>query len=62
MAERDLRIQDMKERMNSVEDVVFKDFCTRIGMANIRQYEERELRLIILLSFYFKQITIIIIL
>lgn len=44
MAERDLRIQDMKERMNSVEDVVFKDFCTRIGMANIRQYEERELR------------------
>lgn len=46
MAERDLRIQEMKERMNSVEDVVFRDFCNKIGMENIRQYEERELRFV----------------
>lgn len=44
MAERDIQIQEMKERMNSVEDVVFREFCRRIGMENIRQYEERELR------------------
>lgn len=44
MRQRDVRIQDIKERMNSVEDTVFADFCTQIGVANIRQYEERELR------------------
>jgi len=41
---RDINIQDMKERMNGVEDTVFADFCTSIGVDNIRQYEERELR------------------
>jgi structural maintenance of chromosome 1 len=41
---RDQEIQEMKERMNSVEDDIFADFCRRIGMTNIRQYEERELR------------------
>ncbi len=44
MQERDQTIQEMKERMNSVEDNVFASFCQRIGMTNIRQYEERELR------------------
>lgn len=44
MRARDLDIQEMKERMNRVEDDVFADFCQRIGMSNIRQYEERELR------------------
>lgn len=44
MRARDQEIQEMKERMNSVEDDVFADFCRRIGMSNIRQYEERELR------------------
>lgn len=29
--------------MNTVEDHVYADFCARIGVANIRQYEEREL-------------------
>lgn len=29
--------------MNNVEDHVYADFCARIGVANIRQYEEREL-------------------
>ncbi|PZC85875.1 hypothetical protein B5X24_HaOG215237 [Helicoverpa armigera] len=41
---RDLKIQEIKENMNNVEDVVFRGFCRDIGVANIRQYEERELR------------------
>ncbi|KAL0838498.1 hypothetical protein ABMA28_016621 [Loxostege sticticalis] len=41
---RDLKIQQIKENMNNVEDVVFRGFCRDIGVANIRQYEERELR------------------
>ncbi|XP_057376078.1 structural maintenance of chromosomes protein 1A-like [Daphnia carinata] len=44
MRERDLLIQNVKERMNRVEDTVFAEFCSQIGVANIRQYEERELR------------------
>lgn len=47
MRERDIRIQDVKERMNSVEDTVFAEFCTQIGVTNIRHYEERELRLVL---------------
>ena len=49
MQSRDITIQEMKERMNGVEDTVFADFCTQIGVANIRQYEERELRFVSLL-------------
>ncbi|OWR52835.1 structural maintenance of chromosomes protein 1A [Danaus plexippus] len=41
---RDAKIQEVKENMNNVEDVVFRAFCRDIGVANIRQYEERELR------------------
>ena len=44
MRERDIKIQTVKERMNRVEDTVFADFCAQIRVANIRQYEERELR------------------
>jgi len=44
MRTRDIEIQTMRGRMNSVEDDVFADFCRQIGMTNIRQYEERELR------------------
>ncbi len=44
MRERDATIQNVKERMNRVEDTVFAEFCSQIGVANIRQYEERELR------------------
>lgn len=29
--------------MNNVEDKVFAAFCRRLGVKNIRQYEEREL-------------------
>ncbi|KAI8437197.1 hypothetical protein MSG28_010522 [Choristoneura fumiferana] len=44
ISSRDARIQEVKENMNNVEDVVFRRFCRDIGVANIRQYEERELR------------------
>jgi structural maintenance of chromosome 1 len=44
MRHRDNQIQEIKENMNNVEDVVFRDFCESIGVRNIRQYEERELR------------------
>ncbi|XP_012276752.1 structural maintenance of chromosomes protein 1A [Orussus abietinus] len=44
MAERDQEIQNIKEKMNNVEDDVFANFCEQIGVTNIRQYEERELR------------------
>lgn len=44
MAERNKEIENIKENMNNVEDVVFQSFCATIGVANIRQYEERELR------------------
>merc|ERR1719297_198780 len=30
--------------MNTVEDRVFADFCKKINVKNIRQYEERELK------------------
>merc|ERR1719431_2198307 len=32
------------DKMNTVEDRVFKAFCGKIGVTNIRQYEERELK------------------
>lgn len=43
MSQRNQTIQDIKQKMNNVEDHVYADFCHRIGVANIRQYEEREL-------------------
>ncbi|XP_033230751.1 structural maintenance of chromosomes protein 1A-like [Belonocnema kinseyi] len=44
MEERDKKIEDIKEKMNNVEDDVFASFCESIGVSDIRQYEERELR------------------
>lgn len=44
MKERESRIEDTKDKMNSVEDKIFAKFCKQIGVANIRQYEERELK------------------
>lgn len=46
MADRDQEIQNSKEKMNNVEDDVFASFCEQIGVTNIRQYEERELRFV----------------
>lgn len=36
MRQRDANIQEIKENMNNVEDVVFRRFCRDIGVANIR--------------------------
>jgi structural maintenance of chromosome 1 len=44
MRKREEQIENTKEKMNTVEDRVFSDFCKKIGVKNIRQYEERELR------------------
>ncbi|XP_043266990.1 structural maintenance of chromosomes protein 1A-like [Venturia canescens] len=45
IAEREREIRDIKDKMNNVEDEVYGDFCKRIGVSSIRQYEERELHL-----------------
>ncbi|XP_050296378.1 structural maintenance of chromosomes protein 1A [Anthonomus grandis grandis] len=44
MQKREQQIEEIKLRMNTVEDDVFADFCNEIGVRNIRQYEDRELR------------------
>lgn len=44
MRSREQQIEEIKLKMNSVEDVVFSKFCQEIGVCNIRQYEDRELR------------------
>merc|ERR1719427_202942 len=44
MRKRAKQIDSTKEKMNTVEDRVFSDFCNKIGVKNIRQYEERELK------------------
>merc|ERR1711992_55966 len=44
MRKREKEIEGTKEKMNTVEDRVFSDFCKKIGVKNIRQYEERELK------------------
>ncbi|KRZ75072.1 Structural maintenance of chromosomes protein 1A [Trichinella papuae] len=44
MASRRRHILQNQSRMNQVADHVFADFCKSIGVLNIRQYEEREIR------------------
>merc|ERR1719419_796435 len=44
MRKREKQIETTKEKMNTVEDRVFADFCKKINVKNIRQYEERELK------------------
>lgn len=43
----DTRAREMAKletKINKVEDEVFRDFCRTIGVSNIRQYEEKQLR------------------
>ncbi len=42
--DKESEIEEIKEKMNTVEDRIFKKFCDQIGVNNIRQYEERELK------------------
>uniref|UniRef100_A0A1I7UIW6 Structural maintenance of chromosomes protein 1 n=1 Tax=Caenorhabditis tropicalis TaxID=1561998 RepID=A0A1I7UIW6_9PELO len=38
-------LQDLETRSNEVSDQVFADFCARVGIASIRDYENREMRI-----------------
>ena len=44
MRERETEIEATKDKMNTVEDKIFAKLCQSIGVSNIRQYEERELK------------------
>ncbi|KHN86179.1 Structural maintenance of chromosomes protein 1A [Toxocara canis] len=44
MAERDVQIEKLQKKRDSVTDEVFRDFCERIHIKDIRQYEQREMR------------------
>merc|ERR1719195_1845670 len=44
LKERAAEIETTKSSMNTVEDRIFSKFCSQIGVSNIRQYEERELK------------------
>jgi structural maintenance of chromosome 1 len=43
MQERVTKINKIKVDMNKVDDELFKDFCKKAKIQNIRVYEEREL-------------------
>nr|AYN55353.1 cohesin complex subunit I [Sparassis latifolia] len=38
------KVDELTTVVNAAEDEVFSDFCRRIGVANIREYEERQLK------------------
>lgn len=44
MRKREEQIKSLKNAQNTIEDNIFANFCASIGVENIRQYEERELR------------------
>lgn len=39
------QIDGLKETINAAEDAIFKQFCRKIGVSNIREYEERQLKI-----------------
>ncbi|KAH9286198.1 Structural maintenance of chromosomes protein 1A [Echinococcus granulosus] len=45
MQELQISINAEKAKMDNVEDTVLHDFCVSIGVENIREYEDRELRI-----------------
>ncbi|XP_055506132.1 structural maintenance of chromosomes protein 1B-like isoform X1 [Leucoraja erinacea] len=40
----EMKMQEMQFQMNEVEDRVFEDFCVKIGVANIREYEDEHVK------------------
>jgi structural maintenance of chromosome 1 len=38
------KIKELTTTINTAEDDVFSEFCRRINVANIREYEERQLK------------------
>lgn len=39
------QVERLEAVVNREEDSVFANFCRRIGVANIREYEERQLKI-----------------
>ena len=37
-------MDSLEKTVNAAEDAVFAAFCRKIGVGNIREYEERQLR------------------
>ncbi|KJE94176.1 hypothetical protein CAOG_004858 [Capsaspora owczarzaki ATCC 30864] len=44
IAERTSELETLRSQLHQKEDAVFADFCKTIGVANIREYEEKQLR------------------
>uniref|UniRef100_A0A9J7XZQ2 Structural maintenance of chromosomes 1B n=1 Tax=Cyprinus carpio carpio TaxID=630221 RepID=A0A9J7XZQ2_CYPCA len=42
---KDNQMKAVRDKINQLEDVVFADFCTEIGVADIREYEQDYLRM-----------------
>ncbi|XP_065059066.1 structural maintenance of chromosomes protein 1A-like [Rhopilema esculentum] len=41
---REKEIRKLADRLNAVQDEIFAEFCVTIGVENIRQYEEKQLK------------------
>jgi structural maintenance of chromosome 1 len=39
------RIDGLTQTINAAEDAIFGSFCRKIGVTNIREYEERQLKI-----------------
>ena len=39
------KLESLASIVHAAEDDIFADFCSRIGVANIREYEARQLKL-----------------
>ncbi|XP_017767549.1 PREDICTED: structural maintenance of chromosomes protein 1A-like [Eufriesea mexicana] len=44
MAEKNQDIQNIEESIKNIEDMIFKEFCNKVGIRNIRQYEQENLK------------------
>ncbi|XP_028405600.1 structural maintenance of chromosomes protein 1A-like [Dendronephthya gigantea] len=44
LSDRKKSIEKVQERIKNMEDEIFQDFCQSIGVDNIRQYEEKQLK------------------
>uniref|UniRef100_A0A9J8ACS9 Structural maintenance of chromosomes 1B n=1 Tax=Cyprinus carpio carpio TaxID=630221 RepID=A0A9J8ACS9_CYPCA len=47
---KDNQMKAVRDKINQLEDVVFADFCTEIGVADIREYEQDYLRMQVLVK------------
>jgi len=39
------QITQLEDKIHRIEDAIFRDFCVKIQVANIREYEQRQLQL-----------------